>query len=225
MRLVAEMLSQLRRHRSLDKPFGQLREHTARPDDLLLGPGAREQLVDHLVGETIANRFREAACSVAAPPAGRCARPPGSLRNPPALSTPAASIRSVSVLAFVDMTLLISSCLHRGSDTPNPELSCARHWSVGDARTRPPTSETSRSGPCAVFELGTGLGPTTLGPVECPGEEREERRRPRNIGARTVRSASGAMGLCRRVRCRANPKLCRNCRDLDDAANIEQGDD
>src|SRR5204863_8439267 len=36
-----------------------------------------------------------------AAPAGRCARPPGSLRNPPPLP-----VRSLSVLAFVDMTLL-----------------------------------------------------------------------------------------------------------------------
>jgi hypothetical protein len=59
VRLVAEMLGQLGRHRPLHQPLRQLREHTARPDDLLLRPSAREQLVDHLVGEAIANRVRK----------------------------------------------------------------------------------------------------------------------------------------------------------------------
>jgi len=52
------MLGQLGRHRPLHQPLRQLREHTARPDDLLLRPSAREQLVDHLVSEAIANRVR-----------------------------------------------------------------------------------------------------------------------------------------------------------------------
>ena len=59
VQLVAEMLSQLSRHRPLHQPLRQLRDHTARPDDLLLSPGAREQLVDHLVGEAIADRVRK----------------------------------------------------------------------------------------------------------------------------------------------------------------------
>jgi hypothetical protein len=80
MRLVAEMLGQLRRHRPLDKPLGQVREHPARADDLLLGPGAREQLVDHLVGETIADRFRELERLAAGrPPSGLAPRPAGAL--------------------------------------------------------------------------------------------------------------------------------------------------
>jgi hypothetical protein len=96
MRLVAEMLGQLRRHRPLDKPLGQVREHPARADDLLLGPGAREQLVDHLVGETIADRFRELERLAAGRP----------LRSPPRLPPrpPALSFRSM--LVFADMTLL-----------------------------------------------------------------------------------------------------------------------
>jgi hypothetical protein len=57
MRLVAEMVGQLSRHRPLHQPLGQLREHTPRPDDLVLSAGAREQLVDHLVGKAIADRL------------------------------------------------------------------------------------------------------------------------------------------------------------------------
>jgi len=70
------MLGQLRRHRPLHQPLRQLCEHTARPDDLLLGTGTREQLVDHLIAETIANPVRHLALS------------------------------TNSVSAFVDMTLL-----------------------------------------------------------------------------------------------------------------------
>jgi hypothetical protein len=40
------MLGQLGVHRPLDQPLGQLRQHAARPDDLLLRPGAGEQLID-----------------------------------------------------------------------------------------------------------------------------------------------------------------------------------
>jgi hypothetical protein len=83
MRLVAEMLGQLRRHRPLNKPLGQLREHTARADDLLLGPGGREQLVDHLIRKTIADRFRElerlAAGRPLRSPSGLAPRPAGAL--------------------------------------------------------------------------------------------------------------------------------------------------
>src|SRR5207253_5384306 len=46
VRLVAEMLGQLRRHRPLDQPLRQLREYAAGPDDLLLGASARERLID-----------------------------------------------------------------------------------------------------------------------------------------------------------------------------------
>ena len=51
MRLVAQMLGQLDLQRPLDQPLGQLRQHPARPGDLLLGPGAGQQLVDHLIGD------------------------------------------------------------------------------------------------------------------------------------------------------------------------------
>src|SRR5262249_48241863 len=97
VRLVAEMLGQLRRHRALHKPLGQPGEHTARPDDLLLRPGAGKQLVDHLIGKTITHRVRDRERRTAR----RAPRPPPP-RAPPAL--PISS--SDSVLAFVDMTLL-----------------------------------------------------------------------------------------------------------------------
>src|SRR5439155_15010326 len=103
MWLVAEMLGQLRRHRPLHQPLRQLREHTARADDLLLGTRAREQLVDHRISKTIANLVRQPDPRRPLRPArsaGRSLRsPPGSLRAPPA-----PSINSVSV--FVDTTLL-----------------------------------------------------------------------------------------------------------------------
>ena len=51
MRLVAQMVGQLDLQRSLDQPLGQLRQHPAGPRDLLLGPGAGQQLVDHLIGD------------------------------------------------------------------------------------------------------------------------------------------------------------------------------
>src|SRR4051812_40660938 len=57
--LEAEMLGQLRRHRPFHQPFCQLREHTARADDLLLAARACEQLVDHLVRETMTNLLRQ----------------------------------------------------------------------------------------------------------------------------------------------------------------------
>ena len=96
MRLVAEMLGQLSRHRPLHQPLGQLREHTARPDDLLLSPGAREQLVDHLVGKAIADRFRKLERLAAGRP----------LRSPSGLAPRPAGALNQIMLVFVDMTLL-----------------------------------------------------------------------------------------------------------------------
>jgi len=104
------MLGQLRRHRPLNKPLRQLREHTARPDDLLLGPGAREQLVDHLVGEAIADRFRK----LERLSAGRPLRSPSGLAPRPAGALISAGLRRHDAPS-------ISSCLHRGSDTPHTE--------------------------------------------------------------------------------------------------------
>ena len=90
MRLVAEILPQLRRQRPLHQPLRQLREHTARPDDLVLAPRTGEQLIDHLVREPVANPRRELD------PGGR--RAAGRLL--------ALSISPVSLLDFVGMTLL-----------------------------------------------------------------------------------------------------------------------
>ena len=60
MRLVAEVVGQLDLQRALDQPLGQLRQHPARPDDLLLRPRAGQQLVDHLVRELAADLIRHA---------------------------------------------------------------------------------------------------------------------------------------------------------------------
>src|SRR5579862_8448260 len=110
MRLVAEMLSQLRRHRPLNKPLRQLREHTARPDDLLLGPGAREQLVDHLVRKPIANRIPELERLAAGRP----------LRSPSRLAPrPTGTLNQISAGLRRDDAPSISSCLHRA-----PQCQC-----------------------------------------------------------------------------------------------------
>jgi hypothetical protein len=108
MRLVTEMLGQLRRHRPLDKPLGQLREHPARADDLLLGPGAREQLVDHLIRKTIADRLRKLKRLAA----GR------------------------SLLDFVDMTLLRFRHTYtedRTLPSSPPQTTCSPGWSNSKA--------------------------------------------------------------------------------------------
>lgn len=73
----------------------------------LLGPSAREQLVDHLVGETIANRARDLE--------RRNAR--GSLRSPRGLAPHHTGLSINSV--FVDMTLLFGHAYtERPSVTP-----------------------------------------------------------------------------------------------------------
>jgi len=51
VRLVATVLGQLDLHRPLHQPLGQGGEHPAGPEDLLLGRGAGEQLVDHLIAD------------------------------------------------------------------------------------------------------------------------------------------------------------------------------
>ncbi len=60
MRLVAQMIGQLDLHRSLHQPPCQLREQPAGPDDLLLGLGSGEQLVDDLVRQLLAHLIRQA---------------------------------------------------------------------------------------------------------------------------------------------------------------------
>jgi hypothetical protein len=51
MGLITEVVGQLDLHRPLHQPLRELRQQPARPSDLLLRPGASEQLVDHLVGK------------------------------------------------------------------------------------------------------------------------------------------------------------------------------
>src|SRR5207249_5452282 len=80
VRLVAEMIGQLRRHRPLHQPLGQLREHAAGADDLLLGASTGEQLIDHLIGKTIANRVR----NLEPGDASRALRSPSGLAPQPA---------------------------------------------------------------------------------------------------------------------------------------------
>jgi hypothetical protein len=51
MRLVADMVGQLDLHCPLHQPLGQLGKQPTGPVDLLLGRGAREQLIDHLIAD------------------------------------------------------------------------------------------------------------------------------------------------------------------------------
>ena len=74
MRLVADVVGQLDLHRPLDQPLGQLGQQPAGPGDLLLGRGAGEQLVDHLIAD---------------PPIGR---------HPQSLPDPAAASRAIDGL-------------------------------------------------------------------------------------------------------------------------------
>ena len=54
MRLIAQMVSQLDLHRPLHQSLGQRRQQPARPGDLLLGPRAGQQLIDHLIRDPLA---------------------------------------------------------------------------------------------------------------------------------------------------------------------------
>jgi hypothetical protein len=60
VRLVAEVVGQLDLERSLNQPLGQLAEHAARPEDLLLGLRPGQQLVNDLVRELAADVIRHA---------------------------------------------------------------------------------------------------------------------------------------------------------------------
>src|SRR5207248_1229968 len=110
VRFVAEMLGQLGRRRPLHQPLRQLREHAIGPDDLLFGAGAGEQLVDHLVRETVAKRVRDLERLAAA----------RSLRSPSGLAPrPAGAIDQIaSGLGLPRHDAPFRSCLLRGSDTP-----------------------------------------------------------------------------------------------------------
>ena len=51
MALIANVIGQLDLQRALHQPLSQLRQHATRPDDLLLGPRAGQQLINDLVGQ------------------------------------------------------------------------------------------------------------------------------------------------------------------------------
>ena len=59
VRLIADVVGQLDLHRPLHQPLGQLRQQPAGPSDLLLGRGAGEQLVDHLIADPPVRRHPE----------------------------------------------------------------------------------------------------------------------------------------------------------------------
>jgi hypothetical protein len=84
VRLVAEIGGQLRRQGALHQPRRQLREHAAGPDDLLLGPRAGKQLIDHLVRQLLAKLERELDRRRTA---GRLLRSPSGLAPHPAGAT------------------------------------------------------------------------------------------------------------------------------------------
>jgi len=64
--LIAEMVRQLDLHRPLDQAFGQLAQQSALAGDLLPGPGAGEQLVDHLVRQQLLDAVLELGLSAGA---------------------------------------------------------------------------------------------------------------------------------------------------------------
>src|SRR5579875_307302 len=123
MPLITEMLGQLRRQPPLHQPLRELREHPARPDDLLLGPSAAEQLVDHLVGQLLAKLGREIDRRRAA---GRLLRSPYGLAPHPAGEiSPAGHLDQLADgLSLPRHDTPPWTCLHRASDTPEPRESC-----------------------------------------------------------------------------------------------------
>ena len=56
--LIADVIGDLDLHGALHQPLGQLRQHAARPDDLLLGPSTSQQLVNHIIRKLAANLIR-----------------------------------------------------------------------------------------------------------------------------------------------------------------------
>ena len=54
MQLIAQVVGQFDLHRPLNQPLGQLGEKPTRPDDLILGLGTGQQLVDDFVGQDTA---------------------------------------------------------------------------------------------------------------------------------------------------------------------------
>ena len=105
--LVAKVLGQLGVHRPLNQPAGQLRQHAPRPDDLLLRPGAGEQLVDQLITETLPQLGRQPLDDQLGrrTAATLLARPTGSLRGT------AARPSDPSLLCFVFVDMRLSSLM------------------------------------------------------------------------------------------------------------------
>ncbi len=151
VRLVAEMLGQLRRHRPLDQPLRQLREHPTGPDDLLLAARASEQLVDHLVGKTVTNLTRRPLLEQARS-AGRSLRSPSGLGPQPAGAIDANGLNRLTV-GFDPRRhdAPFSSCLHRASDTPapigRPPLAQRREQARGRAADWPDSAPLVEEGP------------------------------------------------------------------------------
>src|SRR5439155_25324210 len=109
------------------QPLRQLREHAARADDLLLGPGAREQLVDHLISKTIANLPRQPDRRRAQ---GRARSAGRSLRSPSGLAPRPADAIDQLGLGLRRHDVPFSSCLHRASDTPAARVEHARLMAI-----------------------------------------------------------------------------------------------
>src|SRR5206468_7216095 len=97
-------------------------------------PRAGEQFVDQLVGQPVTYRRWEldqrGPCGGRAAPAGRSARPPGSLRSPLALSRSAASSNWAPVLLFADMTIAFGHAYTNPRTLPQPQAKGAAGWSV-----------------------------------------------------------------------------------------------
>jgi hypothetical protein len=99
MALVAQVLGQLGRHRPLHQPAREIGQQATWPDDLLLGPRAREQLVDQLVAEPLTNLRREPRTGRALRPARRAGV---SLRSPSGLAPLTTGARSITSMLVCD---------------------------------------------------------------------------------------------------------------------------
>ena len=59
MRLIAEVVGQLDLHRALHQPSGQPAEQPALPENLLLAPRTRKQLVHELIRQLLTHLVRQ----------------------------------------------------------------------------------------------------------------------------------------------------------------------
>ena len=117
--LIAEVVGQLDLHRPLHQPLGQLGEQTARTGDLLLGPGASEQLIDHLVGQQRLDLLGELGRG-----SGSARSASASLRSPSGLAARhAGAITGIRVSSnlvgiVLDMSLLSTHAYTEGRTLP-----------------------------------------------------------------------------------------------------------